>query len=109
MADNENTDTADGTDGTDTAVGTLDLRPAKGSILYELLRLGLVFDHSDDGTAQTWCDYTKQLRADFTGANADKVTFTDMTTRLATDIKTGDLPSITNVITWQSGQAGEHA
>lgn len=86
---------------------SLDLRPAKGTILYELLRLGLVFDHSDDGVSQSWADYSKNLRADLTGVDADHVTFTDMTTRLARDVPVSELADVTDVVTWQSGPTGE--
>ncbi|NMM98165.1 hypothetical protein [Bifidobacterium olomucense] len=83
----------------------LDLRPKQGSILYEMLRLGLVFDHSDDGTAQTWCDYEKNLRADFQSIDAGKVTFTDMDTRLASDVDVADLPAVAEIVTWKSSQS----
>lgn len=94
---------------TDNRANILDLRPKQGSILYEMLRLGLVFDHSDDGTAQTWCDYNKSLRADFTGLDADKVTFTDLGTRLTRDVSVADLAKVSEIITWKSGQSGENA
>ncbi|KAB8289301.1 hypothetical protein DSM100688_0381 [Bifidobacterium ramosum] len=104
------TDTTNTTDDTDAGVaGALDLRPPAGGILHQMLRLGLQFDHSDDGTAQTWCDYGKQLRCDFTSTDADTVTFTDMTTRLGRDIPAKDLPQITEIITWRSGQTTEGA
>lgn len=93
----------------DTTETPLDLRPAKGSILYEILRLGLVFDHSDDGTAQTWCDYNKSLRCDFTGLDATTVTFTDLDTRLTRDISVADLAKVSEIVTWRSGQSGEAA
>ena len=42
--------------------GVLDLRPPKGSIVYQLLRLGLTFDHGGaDG--EVWCDYTRGVTA----------------------------------------------
>lgn len=83
-------------------MASLDLRPAKGSILYEFLRLGLVFDHSDDGTAQTWFNYQAGLRADITGTDADQVTFTDTTTHLPTVVPVSKLEAIDSVLTWQS-------
>ena len=42
--------------------GILDLRPPKGSLIRQLLRLGLTFDHKDsDG--ETWCDYSRGVTA----------------------------------------------
>lgn len=83
-------------------MAVLDLRPAKGTILYEFLRLGLVFDHSDDGTAQTWFDYQSGLRADITGTDATEVKFTDTTTHLPTVVPISQLQSIDSVLTWKS-------
>lgn len=80
---------------------SLDLRPAKGTILYEFLRLGLVFDHSD-GDSQTWMDYENALRADITGADATEVKLTDMTTRLAVTIPVSQLADTDSIITWKS-------
>ena len=42
----------------------IDLRPAKGTLLYELLRLGFVFDHSNGDGSRSWMKYTDNLRAD---------------------------------------------
>lgn len=82
-------------------MASLDLRPAKGTILYEFLRLGLVFDHSD-GDAQTWFDYQAGLRADITGTDATEVKFTDTTTHLPTIVPVSQLNSIDSVVTWLS-------
>ncbi len=82
-------------------MATIDLRPAKGSILYEFLRLGLVFDHSD-GDAQTWMDYGHALRADITGADATEVKLTDLTTRLPVTIPVSQLADTDDIITWKS-------
>lgn len=82
-------------------MASLDLRPAKGSLLYEFLRLGLVFDHSD-GDTQTWMDYAKGIRADITGVDATEVTLTDTTSRLSKTVAVSDLQNATSVITWKS-------
>lgn len=79
----------------------LDLRPAKGTVLYEFIRLGLVFDHSD-GDSQTWFNYQAGLRADITKTDATEVKFTDTTTHLATIVPVSTLGSIDNVVTWLS-------
>ena len=80
---------------------SLDLRPAKGTILYEFLRLGLVFDHSN-GDSQTWMDYGNALRADIAGTDATEVTFTDLTTRLTVTIPVSQLAETDSIITWKS-------
>lgn len=109
MTDTTTGDTGNGQTGQQTDTGTLDLRPPQDSILYDMLRLGLAFDHSDDGTSQTWIDYSKNLRADFTSLDADHVTFTDMDSRLARDIPRDQLHTITGITTWRSGQPQQDA
>ena len=46
--------------------GVLDLRPARGSLVYQLLRLGLSFDHKD-ASGETWTCllYTSPSPRDF--------------------------------------------
>lgn len=78
----------------------LDLRPAKGSIPYELLRLGMVFDHSEGETAQVWMNYAAGLRVDIASLDATSLVFTDQTTRLSTTVKASDLPGVDHVVTW---------
>ena len=82
-------------------MASLDLRPAKGTIAYEFLRLGLVFDHSD-GDAQTWFYYQAGVRADITGMDATEVKFTDTTTHLSTTVPVSQLENFDDVITWKS-------
>lgn len=92
----------------DTTNPTLDLRPKAGSILYEMLRLGLVFDHSEDGAKLVWYDYNKNLMATFDGPDATEVTLTDMTSRLTTTLPVSELEQVTEIITWKSGsETGE--
>lgn len=80
----------------------LDLRPKTGTLLYELLRLGLVYDH-DDGTTQSWYAYDDGLRADFKGEDASEVTFTDTTTHVSRVVETAKLKDTASVITWKTG------
>ena len=81
--------------------GILDLMPAKGTLVYELLRIGLRYDHADmDG--ETWDDYASGLTATFTSREADKVTFTDIDTHMSQVVSVSDLPSITRVRTWRT-------
>lgn len=82
-------------------MASLDLRPAKGSVLYEFLRLGLVFDHSD-GDSQTWMDYGHALRADITKPDATEVKLTDLTTRLPVTIPVSQLADTDAIVTWKS-------
>ena len=81
--------------------GILDLMPAKGTLVYELLRIGLRYDHADmDG--ETWDDYASGLTATLTSREADKVTFTDIDTHMSQVVSVSDLPSITRVRTWRT-------
>mgnify|MGYP001310486991 CR=1 FL=1 len=83
-------------------MANLDLRPATGTIPYELLRLGMVFDHSEGDTAQVWMNYKAGLRVDIASLDATSLVFTDQTTRLPTVVKVSDLPGYASVLTWQS-------
>lgn len=48
----------------------IDMRPKKGTILYELLRLGLSFESKSLDGHNVWINYQTQLRAEF-DANAE--------------------------------------
>lgn len=92
---------------TEPAMQVIDLRPPDDGILAQMLRLGLRFDHSDDGSSQSWIDPERQLRADFAGVDAETVVFTDLQTRLCTEVPAAKLPRISDIITWQSAQGSE--
>lgn len=93
MADNTTT-TTDGT--------VIDLRPADGSVVHELLRLGLRFDHKDAG-GETWVDYTKRDQATFTYRDtATEVIISDMDTKETRTVKVADLKNVTDIMTWAS-------
>ena len=79
----------------------LDLRPAPGTMIYELLRLGLVFDNRN-GDLETWCIYQYNLKAVYSTTDPTKVTFTDLTTHLDKQVNLSDLPGIDSIITWKS-------
>ncbi|KAE8130205.1 hypothetical protein [Bifidobacterium tibiigranuli] len=83
-------------------MNTIDLRPQAGSIIYELARLGFQFDHSDDGTAQTWVNYAIQARADFTSPSATEIMLGDMATRLSATIQASELAGVDHISTWTS-------
>lgn len=86
--------------------GVLDLRPPKDSIVYQLLRLGLAFDHSDaDG--EVWCDYTRGVTAALTDRQATEATISDMDTKCSATVTATKLAAITKIKTWRSDEAGE--
>lgn len=84
--------------------GILDLRPPKGSLIRQLLRLGLTFDHKDaDG--ETWCDYSRGVTATFTSRDAQEATIADMDTKDAETITATKLAQVTTIKTWRSDGA----
>lgn len=92
--------------GTTAETGVLDLRPPKGSIVYQLLRLGLTFDHGGaDG--EVWCDYTRGVTAVLTDRQATEVTISDMDTKSSATVTAARLAAITKIKTWRSDAAGE--
>ena len=90
-------------------MAVLDLRPASGSILDRLLRLGFIYDREgtrtvEEGepeTVQVWMRYEISARAEFS-SEAGPVTFTDIDTRLSKTVSAEELKSISSVITWRS-------
>ena len=83
----------------------LDLRPATDSILYNLLRLGLVYDHeqtADGGkTIQYWMRYDISLKAQFLHPDDTEVIFTDIDTRLSRTVSAEELKTISSITTWR--------
>lgn len=100
MSDETTNETTD-TDGT-----VLDLRPARNSLVYQLLRLGLAFDHKDDG-GETWTDYVRGITAAFAGRGAQDVTLSDMDTRDSRTVRLADLEKVTEIKTWRSSGAAD--
>lgn len=100
MSDETTNETTD-TDGT-----VLDLRPARNSLVYQLLRLGLAFDHKDDG-GETWTDYVRGITAVFAGRDAQDVTLSDMDTRDSRTVRLADLEKVTEIKTWRSSGAAD--
>jgi hypothetical protein len=76
----------------------LDLRPSKDSIIYQLLRLGLTFDHRDV-SGETWTDYTNGVIATFENNQPTDVIFSDMDTMHSKVILISDLANITEIRT----------
>lgn len=86
--------------------GVLDLRPPKGSIVYQLLRLGLTFDHGGaDG--EVWCDYTRGVTAVLKDRQATEVTISDMDAKSSATVTATKLATVTEIKTWRSDAAGE--
>lgn len=86
--------------------GILDLRPPKSGIVYQLLRLGLTFDHKDaDG--ETWTDYQRGVTATFTDRQAAEATIADMDTKDSETITATQLAQVTEIKTWRSDGAEE--
>lgn len=95
---------SENTDNNDTATikdGILDLRPPKGGLVYQLLRLGLTFDHKDD-SGETWCDYSRGVTASFADRQATETVIADMDTKDAETITASRLATVTEIKTWRS-------
>lgn len=84
--------------------GVLDLRPSKDSVIYQLLRLGLTFDHRD-ASGETWTDYTDGVIATFENRQSTEVTFSDMDTKDSRGISVSDLTNVTDIKTWRTDGA----
>lgn len=84
--------------------GVLDLRPSKDSVIYQLLRLGLTFDHRD-ASGETWTDYTNGVIATFENRQSTVVTFSDMDTKDSKFISVSDLINVKDIKTWRTDGA----
>lgn len=82
----------------------LDLRPSKDSVIYQLLRLGLTFDHRD-ASGETWTDYTNGVIATFENRQSTELTFSDMDTKDSKLISVSDLINVTDIKTWRTDGA----
>lgn len=84
----------------------IDMRPKKGTILYELLRLGLTFESKNLDGHNIWVDYNTQLRAEFDtdaeGTVIEGVTLTDLVTRVSKIVSVEDLSTASAIVTWTS-------
>ena len=84
----------------------IDMRPKKGTILYELLRLGLTFDSKTLDGHNVWVNYQTQLRAEFDtdaeGTVVEGVKLTDLVTRIVKIVTVEELASTSAIITWTS-------
>lgn len=86
--------------------GVLDMRPSKDGIVYQLLRLGLAYDHAGaDG--ETWCDYRIGLQADFKTRASDLCTLSDMDTKTVVTATVEQLKQVTSIKTWRSDGASD--
>ena len=84
----------------------IDMRPKKGTILYELLRLGLTFESKSLDGHNIWVNYQTQLRAEFDtdaeGTVVEGVELTDLVTRVTKIVTVEELSSTSAIITWMS-------
>lgn len=84
----------------------IDMRPKKGTILYELLRLGLSFESKSLDGHNAWVNYQTQLRAEFDtdaeGTLIEGVKLTDLVTRIVKIVTVEELSTTSSIITWTS-------
>ena len=84
----------------------IDMRPKKGTILYELLRLGLSFESKSLDGHNIWINYQTQLRAEFDtdaeGNLIEGVRLTDLVTRISKIVTVEELATTSSIITWRS-------
>lgn len=84
----------------------IDMRPKKGTILYELLRLGLSFESKSLDGHNVWVNYQTQLRAEFDadaeGNVIEGVKLTDLVTRIVKIVTVEELSTTSSIITWAS-------
>lgn len=87
-------------------MAVIDMRPAKGTILYELLRLGLSFESKSLDGHNVWINYQTQLRAEFDtdgeGNLIEGIRLTDLVTRISKIVTVEDLANTSEIITWTS-------
>lgn len=87
-------------------MAVIDMRPKKGTILYELLCLGLTFDSKTLDGHNVWVNYQAQLRAEFDtdaeGTVIEGVKLTDLVTRIVKIVTVEELASTSSIITWTS-------
>lgn len=87
-------------------MAVIDMRPAKGTILYELLRLGLTFDSKSLDGHNVWVNYQTQLRAEFDtdaeGTVIEGVKLTDLVTRITKIVTVEELANTNSIVTWTS-------
>lgn len=84
----------------------IDMRPKKGTILYELLRLDLSFESKSLDGHNVWINYRTQLRAEFDtdaeGNLIEGVRLTDLVTRISKIVTVEELANTSSIITWTS-------
>ena len=87
-------------------MAVIDMRPKKGTILYELLRLGLSFESKSLDGHNVWINYQTQLRAEFDtdadGNLIEGVRLTDLVTRITKIVTVEELATTSSIITWTS-------
>jgi hypothetical protein len=79
----------------------IDLRPKQGEPLYEVLRLGMIFDHVDGDGLYTFTRNADNLVAEFKGMDATEIKFIDRTTTMFLKVPIAEVGTAEAVLTWQ--------
>lgn len=87
-------------------MAVIDMRPKRGTVLYELLRLGLTFESKSLDGHNVWVNYQTQLRAEFDtdaeGTVIEGIKLTDLVTRITKIVTVEELATTSAIVTWTS-------
>lgn len=87
-------------------MAVIDMRPKRGTVLYELLRLGLTFESKSLDGHNVWINYQTQLRAEFDtdaeGTVIEGIKLTDLVTRITKIVAVEELATTSAIVTWAS-------
>lgn len=87
-------------------MAVIDMRPKRGTVLYELLRLGLTFESKSLDGHNVWINYQTQLRAEFDtdaeGTVIEGIKLTDLVTRITKIVAVEELATMSAIVTWAS-------
>lgn len=87
-------------------MAVIDMRPKRGTVLYELLRLGLTFESKSLDGHNVWVNYQTQLRAEFDtdaeGTVIEGIKLTDLVTRITKIVTVEELINTSAIVTWTS-------
>lgn len=87
-------------------MAVIDMRPKRGTVLYELLRLGLTFESKSLDGHNVWVNYQTQIRVEFDtdaeGTVIEGVKLTDLVTRITKITTVEELAATSSIVTWAS-------
>lgn len=87
-------------------MAVIDMRPKRGTVLYELLRLGLTFESKSLDGHNVWINYQTQFRAEFDtdaeGTVIEGIKLTDLVTRITKIVAVEELATTSAIVTWAS-------